>query len=160
MTYSFSATQNNGRIVSSSDGVTGENVSYTARYVRARWPFRGTWKEPRVENRICTPAMGSPVVWVTTTPSIAAGCAARPHAVAALLREPGDHRETTPGIHRAHGEVATAQRDLFGITWHRSDPSSTVVIHVRFPLALPCFHRVTGSGAARGSTWEAPEERR
>ena len=29
MTYNFSATQNNGRIVSSSDAVTGENVSYT-----------------------------------------------------------------------------------------------------------------------------------
>jgi RHS repeat-associated protein len=29
MTYNFSATQNNGRIVSSADGVTGENVSYT-----------------------------------------------------------------------------------------------------------------------------------
>ena len=29
MTYNFSATQNNGRIVSSSDGITGENVSYT-----------------------------------------------------------------------------------------------------------------------------------
>jgi len=29
MTYTYSATQNNGRIVSSSDGVTGENVSYT-----------------------------------------------------------------------------------------------------------------------------------
>ena len=29
MTYNFSATQNNGRIVSSVDGVTGENVSYT-----------------------------------------------------------------------------------------------------------------------------------
>jgi len=28
MTYNFSATQNNGRIVSSVDGVTGENVSY------------------------------------------------------------------------------------------------------------------------------------
>jgi RHS repeat-associated protein len=29
MTYNFSATQNNGRIVSSADAVTGENVSYT-----------------------------------------------------------------------------------------------------------------------------------
>ena len=29
MTYNFSATQNNGRIVSSVDGVTGESVSYT-----------------------------------------------------------------------------------------------------------------------------------
>jgi RHS repeat-associated protein len=29
MTYNFSTTQNNGRIVSSSDAVTGENVSYT-----------------------------------------------------------------------------------------------------------------------------------
>ena len=29
MTYTYSATQNNGRIVSSADGVTGENVSYT-----------------------------------------------------------------------------------------------------------------------------------
>jgi len=29
MTYNFPATQNNGRIVSSSDGLTGENVSYT-----------------------------------------------------------------------------------------------------------------------------------
>ena len=29
MTYTYSATQNNGRIVSSSDAVTGENVSYT-----------------------------------------------------------------------------------------------------------------------------------
>ena len=29
MTYNFSATQNKGRIVSSADGVTGENVSYT-----------------------------------------------------------------------------------------------------------------------------------
>jgi len=29
MTYNFSATQNNGRILSSADGVTGENVSYT-----------------------------------------------------------------------------------------------------------------------------------
>jgi RHS repeat-associated protein len=29
MTYNFSSTQNNGRIVSSSDGVTGETVSYT-----------------------------------------------------------------------------------------------------------------------------------
>ena len=29
MTYNFSSTQNNGRIVSSSDAVTGENVSYT-----------------------------------------------------------------------------------------------------------------------------------
>jgi YD repeat-containing protein len=29
MTYNFSATQNNGRIVSSVDAVTGENVSYT-----------------------------------------------------------------------------------------------------------------------------------
>ena len=29
MTYNFSATQNNGRILSSADAVTGENVSYT-----------------------------------------------------------------------------------------------------------------------------------
>ena len=29
MTYNYSATQNNGRIVSSSDAVTGESVSYT-----------------------------------------------------------------------------------------------------------------------------------
>ncbi|MGD0049952.1 MAG: hypothetical protein ABSE42_23395 [Bryobacteraceae bacterium] len=29
MTYNYSATQNNGRIVSSADAVTGENVSYT-----------------------------------------------------------------------------------------------------------------------------------
>jgi len=29
MTYDFSSTQNNGRIVSSVDAVTGENVSYT-----------------------------------------------------------------------------------------------------------------------------------
>jgi RHS repeat-associated protein len=29
MTYAYSATQNSGRIVSSADGVTGENVSYT-----------------------------------------------------------------------------------------------------------------------------------
>jgi len=29
MTYNFSTTQNNGRIVSSADAVTGENVSYT-----------------------------------------------------------------------------------------------------------------------------------
>jgi YD repeat-containing protein len=29
MTYNFSATQNNGRIVSSVDAVTGENVSHT-----------------------------------------------------------------------------------------------------------------------------------
>ena len=29
MTYTYSATQDNGRIVSSADGVTGENVSYT-----------------------------------------------------------------------------------------------------------------------------------
>jgi len=29
MTYTYSATQNNGRIVSSSDAITGENVSYT-----------------------------------------------------------------------------------------------------------------------------------
>jgi hypothetical protein len=28
MTYNYSATQNNGRIVSSSDARTGENVSY------------------------------------------------------------------------------------------------------------------------------------
>jgi YD repeat-containing protein len=29
MTYNYSATQNNGRIASSADGITGENTSYT-----------------------------------------------------------------------------------------------------------------------------------
>ena len=49
MTYNYSATQNNGRIVSSSDAVTGETVSYTYdalnRLIAAANTTGQTWNE-------------------------------------------------------------------------------------------------------------------
>jgi hypothetical protein len=40
----------------------------------------------------------------------------------------------------------------------RTGLNQTGDLHVRFPLALPCFHRLTGLKRRRATTRVAPEE--
>jgi|ERR1017187_5762519 hypothetical protein len=58
---------------------------------------------------------------------------------------PGDHRVTTSRLHSTHFAHLVSRPALKRQDLHRLALASTGGRRVRFPLALPCFHRVTGN---------------
>ena len=67
-----------------------------------------------------------------------------------------DHRQTTPATHTARNAGRRAPSAPICYYLRPSGPNCSGGKRVRFPLALPCFHRVTGQNRPRQTTKVTP----